>query len=91
MQSTLEKIYELRMWWLREYQEYGSMVIDKFKPNVVYLGHDDWLSLLKENAGHLINLDYKEPKVFGMRIQRVAESHYMAVGRVYENLAGEGK
>ncbi len=93
--QIVERINKLRRWWLREYQEYiiTSSHQDRFMPNIVYMGHNEWYLLCKANRdvryGAGFTGDYQNPKVFGMKIQRVADENYLAVGRVQNEVRKE--
>ncbi len=94
--QIVERIYKLRLWWIREYEEYIKNFShqDKFKPNIVYMGHNEWYLLCKANRnvryGAGFTGDYQNPEVFGMKIKRVTDENYLAVGRVKHEILGEG-
>ncbi len=95
MEKITDRIAELRKWWLREYYEdiIAFSHRDKYSPNIVCLGNDEWVSLVKESqSGYYsaaFNGDCFPPKVFGMNIRRVTEKSHLSVGRVREE--GEDK
>ena len=86
MKSVTERIGDLRMWWLREYHNYGPL--DKFRPNIVYLGQEEYWQLLADNMNYVAGFRVYPDKfeIYGMQIKRVTDQHHISVGRVFEDL-----
>ena len=83
--DVLGKIYELYNNQLR-FDANGRVR----RPNVVYLGHDDYYELMRSTHAEVDSCrDTEFPTVFSMALKRVDECHYIAVGKVYEGGEGE--
>ena len=81
--KLLEKIYELYM-----IQLDNAFDNPNHKPNMVFVGIEEYLEL-RASSNTVVSLIYGEPTVFGLKIKRTIDEHYLAVGRV-EEVEGEG-
>ena len=76
--KLLEKIYRLYM-----IQLDNALDNPNHKPNVVFVGIEEYLEL-QASSNTVVSLIYGEPTVFGLKIKRTIDEHYLAVGRVEE-------
>ena len=81
--KLLEKIYELYM-----IQLDNARGDKNHKPNMVFVGHEEYI-MLRAASSSVANFICGEPTVFGLKIKRVTDEHYVAVGRVEETEAQE--